>query len=180
MKRLSQIILWIAGWKVVGNPPVNIKKSIMIAAPHTSNWDLLYARAAFYIMGFPVRYTIKKELFFFPLGIFLRALGGIPIDRKSSGNMVQKMVDLYREYDQLCILITPEGTRSYSAEWKKGFYYIATGANVPIVLGFLDYAKKHAGVGPIISPSGDYEKDLEEIKSFYRTITAKYPEKGVK
>lgn len=152
----------------------------MIAAPHTSNWDLLYARAAFYIMNIPVRYTIKKELFFFPLGSFLKALGGIPIDRKIKTNMVDKMIDLYTQYDELCILITPEGTRSYSNEWKKGFYHIANGANIPISLGYLDYAKKHAGVGPLIVPTGDYQKDLEVIQDFYRGITAKYPEKGVK
>lgn len=151
----------------------------MVAAPHTSNWDLLYARAAFYIMGVPLRYTIKKELFFFPLGNLLRALGGIPIDRKNNRNMVQKMVELYNNYDQLCILITPEGTRSYSPEWKKGFYHVANEAKVPIVLGYLDYAKKHAGVSQIFTPTGDYEKDLEEIKAFYRTVTPKYPEKGV-
>lgn len=179
MRLLSKFVMWISGWKIVGTPPQE-KKYIMIAAPHTSNWDLLYARAAFYILRIRVRYTIKKELFFFPLGLILKAIGGLPINRKSKDNMVDKMIQLYNNWDRLVILITPEGTRSYSPEWKKGFYYIAQGANIPISLGFLDYEKKEAGIGPLIYPSGNYEADLEKIQSFYRTISAKYPEKGVK
>lgn len=179
MKMISKFIFWLCGWKVVGDVPKELGKFIMIAAPHTSNWDLLYARGAFYIMDINVRYTIKKELFFFPLGWFLRAMGGIPIDRKSKSNMIDKMIALYDDYDELCILITPEATRSHSKEWKKGFYHIANGANIPISLGYLDYKKKHAGVGPLITPSGDYEKDIKVIKDFYREITPKYPEKGV-
>jgi 1-acyl-sn-glycerol-3-phosphate acyltransferase len=180
MKLLSILVFRLSGWKVKGSIPKEIKKSVMVAAPHTSNWDLLYARAAFYILGVPLRYTIKKELFFFPLGIFLRALGGIPIDRKKKGRMVDKIADLYKEHEHLCIIVTPEGTRSYANEWKRGFYHIAQEANVPIILGYLDYAKKHAGVGPILEPSGDYEKDLQFIKGFYRNITPRYPEQGVK
>jgi 1-acyl-sn-glycerol-3-phosphate acyltransferase len=107
-------------------------------------------------------------------------MGGIPIDRKSKGNMVDKMIKLYDNWNSLTIMITPEGTRSYSPEWKKGFYHIANGAKIPISLGFLDYKKKEAGIGPLVYPTGDYESDLEVIKSFYRTINAKYPEKGVK
>lgn len=179
MKILSKFFFWITGWKVIGAVPKELKKLVMIAAPHTSNWDLLYARAAFYIMGIPVRYTVKKELFFFPLGNILRGVGGIPIDRKTKGNMVDKMATLFNEREELTILITPEGTRSYAPEWKKGFYYIALAANVPISLGYLDYEKKHAGVGPLIYPTGNYEKDLDKIQSFYRDITAKFPENGI-
>lgn len=179
MKLLSKFFFWITGWKVIGAVPKELKKLVMIAAPHTSNWDLLYARAAFYIMGVPVRYTVKKELFFFPLGSILNGVGGIPIDRKTKGNMVDKMATLFNEREELTILITPEGTRSYAPEWKKGFYYIALAANVPISLGYLDYEKKHAGVGPLIYPTGNYEEDLDKIQSFYRDITAKFPENGI-
>ncbi len=179
MKLLARFIFWLSGWKVVGKNPKAVKKLVMIAAPHTSNWDLLYARAAFYLMDIPVKYTIKKELFFFPLGWLLKALGGIPIDRKSKGRMVDKMAALYDNYDEFCIMITPEGTRSYSPEWKKGFYYIAQQVNIPIALGYLDYKKKEAGVGPLITPSGNYEKDLQEIQSFYKKITPKFPSQGV-
>jgi 1-acyl-sn-glycerol-3-phosphate acyltransferase len=179
MKLLSKFVFWITGWKIIGKAPLE-KKFIMIAAPHTSNWDFLYARAAFYIMGIRLKYTIKSELFFFPLGLLLKAMGGIPIDRKSKGKMVDKMIKLYDNWESLTIMITPEGTRSYSPDWKKGFYHIANGAGIPISLGFLDYKKKEAGIGPLFYPTGNYESDLEKIKNFYRTITAKYPEKGVR
>ena len=185
MKALAQLVLKIAGWKVVGGYPANTPKSVMIAAPHTSNWDLLYARAAFFIMGVPVRYTIKKEVMVGPLGWFLKKLGAIAIDRKRkvSGKQmtyVENMVQMLKERDELVIMITPEGTRSYAKRWKSGFYHIALEAGVPIILGYLDYKKKHAGIGPVFHPTGDYEKDLEEIQSFYRGVTAKYPEKGVR
>ena len=181
MKLLSKLILWLSGWKVVGESPKALGKFVMVAAPHTSNWDFVYARAAFYIMDIELKYPIKKELFFFPLGIVLKMMGGIPINRsKKKGNMVNQMAEHFKNYQELALLVTPEGTRSYSPEWKKGFYYIALQAKVPIVLGYLDYPKKTAGVGPIIHPTGDVEADIEKIKAFYRTITPKYPEKGVK
>lgn len=179
MRVVSKFIMWLSGWKIVSTPP-NEKKFIMIAAPHTSNWDFIYARAAFYIMGIRCRYTVKSELFFFPLGLILKSMGGLAINRKEKGNMVDRMIHLYDKWDSLTILITPEGTRSYSPDWKKGFYHIAVGAKIPISLGFLNYEKKEAGIGPLIYPTGDYETDVEKIKSFYRTIPGKYPEQGVR
>lgn len=178
MKMLSRFIFWVTSWKLVSDHP-GMKKMVMIAAPHTSNWDFLYARSAFYLMNVPMRFTVKKELFFFPLGAILKAFGGLPIDRSTKAGMVSRMIELYNNRDELCILVTPEGTRSYAKEWKRGFYYVAEGAGVPICLGYLDYAKKEAGVGKVVYPSGDIEKDMEEIMAFYRNITAKYPEKGV-
>lgn len=172
------MIFWISGWKIVGEIPT-MKKMVMVAAPHTSNWDFVYARAAFYLMDIPLRFTIKKELFFFPLGPILKAFGGIPIDRSAKSGMVGRMIELYKNWDHLCIMVTPEGTRSHAKEWKKGFYHVADGAGVPILLGYLDYGKKEAGIGPAIYPSGDVDKDMEQIKDFYKTITPKYPEKGV-
>ncbi|MDN5204176.1 1-acyl-sn-glycerol-3-phosphate acyltransferase [Fulvivirgaceae bacterium BMA10] len=187
MKFLSLLIFKLKGWKVVGAFPMDVKKAVMIAAPHTSNWDFLYARCAFYIMGVPLKYTIKKELMKFPLNILLKAMGAIPIDRKpkqglKSGktSMVDVMVDLFKERDQLVVLVTPEGTRSYAKRWKTGFYHVANGAGVPMVFGYLDYKKKVAGVGRIMEATGDLDKDMEEIKDFYRGITAKYPENGIK
>lgn len=179
MKTLFQWIFKLLGWKVVGEVP-KVDKLVMIAAPHTSNWDFFYARAAFFIMGLPLRYTIKKELFFFPLGPILKSLGGIPIDRSTKGGMVSKMTQLYTDYDKMVLMITPEGTRSYSPEWKKGFYHISNNAQIPISLGYLDYGKKHAGIGPLVYPTGDYEADLKVIQDFYKGIEAKFPEKGVR
>jgi 1-acyl-sn-glycerol-3-phosphate acyltransferase len=159
----------------------------MIAAPHTSNWDFFYARAAFFLLGIPVKTTIKKEAMFFPMNLVLKFFGVIPIDRnkKSGGlskknSMVDAMVQLFDERDKLVIMITPEGTRRYVPRWKSGFYHVAKRANVPIVLGYLDYKKKHAGIGPVIYPGDDIDQDLETIMNFYRGVTGKYPEKGVK
>ncbi|MCB0497902.1 MAG: 1-acyl-sn-glycerol-3-phosphate acyltransferase [Cyclobacteriaceae bacterium] len=187
LKTLSKFIFWVTGWKIIGEMPDDMKKGVIIAAPHTSYWDFLYARAAFFIMGVPMKVTIKKEVVNFPVfGWFARQLGAIAIDRnpkegglKRKKSMVDAMVDLVNERDQLIMMITPEGTRKHAPRWKTGFYRVAEGANVPIILGYLDYAKKHAGLGPVIIPSGNYEEDLEKIMDFYRDKTAKYPDQGV-
>jgi 1-acyl-sn-glycerol-3-phosphate acyltransferase len=179
-KFLSQIVFKIARWHVNGHIPPDVKKCIMIAAPHTSNWDLLFARCAFYIMDVDVRYTIKKEAMVGPLGWLLKHMGALPVDRSKNNSLVQTMIDILERSDKMVILVTPEGTRKYQPRWRKGFYYTAVGANVPIVLGYLDYPKKEAGVGPVFYPTGNVDADIEEIKSFYRTKTGKYPEKGVR
>jgi 1-acyl-sn-glycerol-3-phosphate acyltransferase len=179
-KFLSHVIFKISGWHVNGRIPAEVKKSIMIAAPHTSNWDFLFARCAFYIMGIDVRYTIKKEAMVGPLGWLLKKMGALPVDRSKNNSLVQTMIDILEESDKMVILVTPEGTRKYQPRWRKGFYYTAVGANVPIVLGYLDYPKKEAGVGPVFYPTGNVEADIEEIKKFYRTKTAKYPAQGVR
>lgn len=181
----SKFIFWLSGWKVSGNLPKDVNKAVMIAAPHTSNWDFLWARAAFFILKIPVRYTVKKELLKFPLNIILNSLGAIGIDRsKKEGSserlsMTEAMINLFNESDKLVVLVTPEGTRSYNQEWKTGFYRVAEGAKVPIYCGFLDYENKIAGVGPTVFPNGEVDIQIEEIKSFYRPIKGKYPEKGV-
>jgi 1-acyl-sn-glycerol-3-phosphate acyltransferase len=178
---ISKAIFAVAGWHLGPRASTTIKKSMMIAAPHTSNWDFIFARAAFFLMDVDVRLTIKKEWTTIPvLGALVRALGGLAVDRSRNNSLVDGMVQLFKEHDELVILITPEGTRSYQPKWRKGFYHAAVGAGVPIQLGYLDYEKKEAGVGPAFWPTGDYEKDLEEIKAFYRTKQGRFPEKGVR
>ena len=169
------------GWKLVSRVPPGITKAMMIAAPHTSNWDILYARASFFLMNVPVRFTVKKEwVDNFLVGWLMRSLGALPVDRSRNNSLVDGMIQLFQERDELVILITPEGTRQYQPKWRKGFYFAAEGAKVPILLGFLDYKNKESGVGGPVYPSGDYEADLEKIKAFYRTKTGKFPEKGVR
>jgi len=185
---LAKFILWIAGWKVKGSVPVEIKKAVIIAAPHTSYWDFLYARCAFFIIGLNMKATIKKEAVDLPIfGWILRQFGAIAVDRtpksgsqKKKLNMVDAMVNIIESHDQMIMMVTPEGTRKYAARWKSGFYRVAEQANVPIILGFLDYATKTAGIGPVFYPTGDYEKDLEEIQAFYREKQGKYPDQGVR
>ncbi len=180
-KFLSHVIFKLAGWKVKGRIPKDVLKCMMIAAPHTSNWDLFYARCAFYIMGVELRFTIKKEAINWPiLGSWIKYMGALPVDRSKNNSLVQSMIDIFNQHEKMVIMITPEGTRKYQPRWRRGFYHAALGAKVPISLGYLDYAKKEAGVGPLFYPTGDIEKDLEEIMAFYRTKTAKYPANGVR
>nr|HAD51966.1 glycerol acyltransferase [Algoriphagus sp.] len=161
-----------------------VKKAVLIAIPHTSNWDLLYARAAFFLMDIPVKFTIKKEVMVGPLGWFIKALGGIAIDRKRipggrKQTYTEAMISMLKESEELVIMVTPEGTRSAVKKWKTGFYHIALGADVPIVVGYLDYKKKEAGIGPWIQPNGEMDNQIEELMAFGRTVTPKHPEKGI-
>ncbi len=176
---IASRIFSLLGWRLLGEVPPHIRKYVLVAAPHTSNWDYFYGRLYFFAKGIPVKILIKKELFFFPLGIFLKALGSIPVDRSQKNNLTHYLAGIFEQYDKLAMLFTPEGTRKYSPNWKKGFYYTALEAKVPIVLGYIDYKEKIGGIGPIFEPSGDADADIEKIKDFYRTKTGKYPEQGV-
>lgn len=188
LKVLSRLIFWITGWQVKGGIPDDLKKAVIIAAPHTSYWDFFYARAAFFIMGIPVKITVKKEVVSAPVaGWVARQFGAIGIDRtpkngalKKKTSMVDAMVNLLNERDHLIMMITPEGTRKYVPRWKTGFYRVAEQARIPIILGYLDYKNKFAGVGPVFYPTGDYEADLAEIMDFYKDKAGKYPELGVR
>jgi 1-acyl-sn-glycerol-3-phosphate acyltransferase len=177
----SRFWFWLNGWKLASVVPPGITKGMMIAAPHTSNWDLLYARGAFFLMNLPVRFTVKKEWVDNKfVGGLVRSLGALPVDRSRNNSLVDGMVQMLNDNEEMIILITPEGTRSYQPKWRKGFYFAAMAAKVPILLGFLDYKNKEAGVGPVFWPTGDYEADLEQIKAFYRTKAGRFPEKGVR
>lgn len=180
-KAISKLIFKIAGWKLNGNLAPDQRRCVMVAAPHTSNWDFIFARAAFYMMEAPIRFTIKKEFMKFPFGGLLKSMGALPIDRSKNTRMVDAMINIIKKTPgDMCVLVTPEGTRKYQPRWRMGFYHVAVGAGVPIVLGYVDYAKKEAGIGPSIYPSGDIEADLEKIYAFYRTKTGRFPEQGVR
>ncbi len=176
-KKIARFILKLIGWKVIMNIPPDIKKMVVMMAPHTSNWDFLLGWLGYLSIGVESKYLIKKEAFFFPLGGILKALGSIPVDRKASTNIVIQVGDMFRKSDYFYVTITPEGTRSLNRSWKRGFYYIAENAKVPIGFGFLDYKKKIGGIGGILFPSGDYNADLKKIEAFYSDKQARYPEK---
>ncbi|SEL85509.1 1-acyl-sn-glycerol-3-phosphate acyltransferase [Acinetobacter sp. DSM 11652] len=171
------------GWEIDNHWSLDLDQCVMIAAPHTSNWDALYARLALKALGVNVRITIKDSYMKFPFGPFVRAMGGIGINRrpKKEGeerpSMVQLMADLFKDHPKLVMLVTPEGTRSKQKKWKTGFYHVAITANVPIALAYMDYSQKKCGVGKIIYPTGDIEVDMAEIMEFYSKISAKFPEK---
>ena len=155
----------------------------MIAAPHTSNWDFIFARATFSQLDIPVRYTVKKELLRFPFGGILKSLGAIGIDRTSKKpgeprpSMTEAMISLFAENKELAVMVTPEGTRSLRTKRKTGFYHVAVGAKVPIGLGYLDFKNKVAGVGGMFYPTGDIDKDMRVITAFYKDIKGKHPER---
>ncbi|WP_448520221.1 lysophospholipid acyltransferase family protein [Rhodoflexus sp.] len=177
---IAQIAKWYfrsIGWTIKGTIPPDIKKCVVVAAPHTTNYDYPIALSVFYTLNLPVRFLGKKQLFSFPLGILMRATGGIAVDRSKNNNLVEYMVNLFTQHEQLYLLIPPEGTRQAVKEWKTGFYRVAEAAGVPIILGYLDYAKKEAGFGKVFYPTGDIEADMKEIKAFYKNVTPKYPDK---
>lgn len=178
--RLARWILGLLGWTVEARlPPV--PRYVVIAAPHTSNWDLPLALLAMPAMGMRGRWVAKHTLFRGPMGPVMRALGGIPVDRRRRHNFVDQVVERMREAgdagEELVLVITPEGTRSWTPRWKTGFYYIATGADVPIALGYADFARKRVGVGGWFEPSGDLESDMARIGEFYAEKEGKRPEK---
>lgn len=176
---ISPFLSWIfkqKGWRLGPNIPADIKKCVIIAAPHTSNWDFVYALGALHLFGVKVKYLAKKELFTFPLKFILTSTGGIPIDRSKNSGMVEAAIQQFQVSDELALMIAGEGTRGKVQKWKSGFYHVALGAGVPLMLAYLDYAKKEAGFAPPIYLSGDKEKDIALIKAFYADKTAKYPE----
>jgi 1-acyl-sn-glycerol-3-phosphate acyltransferase len=181
-KRLAEFLLGLSGWRLNPSVPEEVGHCIIIAAPHTSNWDIYYARLGFYVMGVPLKFTIKREWMRFPLNLIIGPLGGLAIDRRPRGasgerpSYTQLMAELLEKHDKIAIMVTPEGTRAKRDKWKTGFYYAALQAKAPICLGYLDYDKKEAGVGGTVYPSGDIEADLKKIMDFYKDISGKHPE----
>ena len=170
----SLLFLKTAGWKLEGNLPVT-RQYVIIAAPHTSNWDLPMMLAVVFAFRLKVYFLAKHTLFKPPFGIFLRWLGGIPVDRSKTNNLVDQAVELFSTHDDLVLIVPPEGTRKRVRYWKSGFYRIACGAQVPIVLGFIDFKQKIAGLGGTHVPNGDFDADLINIQAFYAGITGKNP-----
>lgn len=175
MKNVSNFILRLAGWKISGLTDLP-NKCVICVAPHTSNWDLPLGLIVYKAMGRKASFLIKKEWFFFPMNLIFNLLGGIPVDRSKKTSLTDQMSEIYAKTDNFQLAITPEATRKLNTEWKKGFYYIALAANVPILVAVLDYGKKEAIFKATLMPSGDVDKDIETIKSYYADAKAKHPE----
>jgi 1-acyl-sn-glycerol-3-phosphate acyltransferase len=165
------------GWRREGKPP-EIPKYVIIAAPHTTNWELPTALMMAFAFRVKIRWMGKDSLFRWPFGAFFKWLGGIPVDRSRSLGMVEQTIQRFRERERFVLVMAPEGTRTKTTHWRTGFYHIACGANVPIVLGFLDYRRKVGGIGPVIMPTGDVEDDMKAIRAFYAGVTGKHPEQS--
>lgn len=175
-KFMASLTLRILGWKIIGNLPPGSKKCVVVMAPHTSNVDFVFGWLGYSSLGINSHFLIKKEAFTRFMGPLIRAMGGIPVDRGRSSNLVFQLAEEFEKREQLVLTITPEGTRKPNKYWKKGFYLIAQQAKVPLVMGFLDYKNKIGGFGPSFYPSDNYEDDIEKIKAFYKTKTARYPQ----
>jgi len=166
---IGRVILRLLGWRFEGSLP-DLSKLVIIAAPHSSNWDFIIGIAAVFALRLDVRFVGKSELFRGPLGPVMRWLGGLPVDRHRPERFVEQLVTQFRERDRLLLAMAPEGTRKPVERWKSGFYRIAAGAGVPIVAGYFDNRKQEVGFGPVLQPSGDMAADIAKLREFYAPL----------
>ena len=176
LRGVSLAFLKLAGWKVTGQLPANGRKCVFIAAPHTSNWDLPYTLMVAFALRLNIYWMGKEQIFRPPFKGLMMWLGGLPVRRESANNLVAASVEALQAADgPVQLVVPPEGTRSKVRYWKTGFYYIAVGAQVPIVMAYMDYARKESGLGPVFEPTGDIEADMVRIKAFYAPFKGKNP-----
>lgn len=163
------------GWRITGDTNLP-SKCVICVAPHTSNWDFILGKLVYKSLGKQASFLMKKSWFFFPLGIILKAIGGIPVNRSKKSSLTETLAKEFSIRDKFQLAITPEGTRKKKDDWKKGFYYIALEGKVPIVVAALDYSTKTVDFKATFHPTGDADKDITEIKSYYKSEMAKKPE----
>lgn len=176
MKRaICKAILRMAGWKLGSSQGVELPKCIVCVAPHTSNWDFILGQLFYTSIGCNAGFLIKKEWFFFPFNHLFNWLGGVPVHRGKRASVTEQMVEVFNTRSHFQLAVTPEGTRKPAKEWKKGFYYIAAKANVPILMAYFDYGKKEVGIKGIFYPTGDTDSDIRAIRMQYRGVTARHP-----
>lgn len=164
------------GWKIVGSFPNNLKKYIIVGAPHTSNIDFVLGALIKFITGLPINFIGKHSLFKPPYGFIFKALGGTPVNRSKSVNMVQATINVFNEKDEFILAISPEGTRKKMDKWKTGFYHIAKGANIPIVFNVFDFGKKQYKISEPYYLTGDIKKDFLFFHHVYREVKGKFPD----
>lgn len=179
IRKIARFIILFIDWNIDPVAPKEAEGSVLVMAPHTSNWDFVLGRLAFVSYGVDVKLLVKSELFFPPLSWFLKLLGCIPVDRKKNNNLTDYVAKLYQKNPNLMIVFTPEGTRSHNSNWKKGFYYIAKKAEVKIYLCYVDYKSKSGGFGEVFQHSDDSKNDFNEIKKYYLQFEGKDKENGV-
>jgi len=172
---LARAFLRVTGWTAEGAPP-KPHRFVLIAAPHTSNWDLAYLLAFGAVFDLRISFMMKHTVFRGPLGPFFKSLGGIPIRRHLRENLVKQMVEVFRGREDFVLVVPAEGKRDRVEHWKSGFYHIAREAGVPIVLSYLDWGRRCGGFGPAIIPTGRYREDMDAIRDFYADKTGRHPE----
>ena len=172
---LANIMLKLFGWRAEGDL-ADLPKCVLVVAPHTSNWDFPVMLALATALRINATWMGKHTLFRPPLGWIMRRLGGLPINRSARHNVVEQAIQSFAKRDRLVLAILPEGTRKRTSYWKSGFYHVAVGAQVPIVLGYADFRRKVGGIGPVFMPSGDVDADMALIREFYSGVVGKRPD----
>jgi 1-acyl-sn-glycerol-3-phosphate acyltransferase len=175
MQWISRKLLQWYGWKLFPWKE-DFPKCVICVAPHTSNWDFVVGKLFYNAVGKNAKFLIKKEWFVFPMNLIFKAWGGVPIDRSHHQSVTEQMIEQFNAREKFQLAITPEGTRKKVDEWKKGFYYIALGAKVPILIAFFDYAKKEVGFKGVFYPTGNAEADIQTIRGFYADVNAHNPD----
>lgn len=178
-KALSKFILRMFGWKCTSTEGVDTPKCVICVAPHTSNWDFIVGKLFYTSIGLTAGFLIKKEWFFFPFNLIFKSMGGVPVDRGKRTSVTEQVAQMFAENERFQIAITPEGTRKRVNDWKKGFYFIAQKAQVPILIAYFDYAKKEVGSKGLFYPTGDAEKDILAIRKMYNGVAGCHPENYV-
>ena len=174
---LARLLLRCMGWRIEGTVP-DVAKMVLLGAPHTSNMDGVLAILSLSALGVRSGTMIKDSAFKGPMGPVLRWVGAIPVDRSSAKRVVAQSIEAFKRSERLWLLIAPEGTRSGAPDWKRGFYYIAHGARVPIMPGIVNYRDKTVTFGPVLHPTGDCEADLQQLFALYRSRgVPAYPER---
>lgn len=179
VRRLLLAMYRARGWRALGQVP-EPRRFILIAAPHTSNWDFVNFLGLTADLGLRAHFMGKLSLFRWPLGGFMKQMGGVPVDRRGGGNVVEQMVAEFARRAEFMLTVAPEGTRGKTTKWRTGFYQIALAAKVPMVVGMMDYGTKTGGLGPLIWPSGDFRADMLKVLEVYRTCIPKIPERAVR
>ena len=176
MEWIGRAVFRLMGWKIDYRLPDD-PKMVIIFAPHTSNWDVIHAIPAAFVLGLRPNWLVKNNVNIWPFRRLLNWLGAVPIERNKKENKVLMIANAIRQTDEIVLGLSPEGTRSHTEYWRSGFYHIARLANVPVHFGFIDYPNKTVGAHPGFIPSGNVEADLEKIRKFYQDKIGKFPEK---
>ena len=176
-RRVARAVLWVFRWRLEGRRP-DLDRYVLIAAPHTSNWDFVWMMTMALALDMKIAWLGKHTLFDGPAGILLRKLGGIPVVRDSGGEYVRRLAERFAAVKQLALVVPPEGTRGKTDCWRSGFYRIAAAAGVPVVLSYLDFGQRRGGIGPSVELTGNLRADMDTIRSFYDGMTGKYPQRS--
>jgi 1-acyl-sn-glycerol-3-phosphate acyltransferase len=175
LRLLAKTGLWLFGWKVEARDPMKAP-FVLIGAPHTSNWDLVLLVAALLYLRLDARWLGKHTLFRFPYAGLMRWLGGMPVDRSKSHNRVADIVAAFAEDPELIVCLSPEGTRKKVDRWRSGFYHIAHGAGVPIMMTAIDVERKSLRLLGVYRPTGDIDREMAQIQRNYRGFQGLRPE----